>query len=247
MSICGGLKAACTSCGGCRGDFPSVQDFVEGTAHHGVRIHSLESGGAHDMGSPYPRDLMLLGYSSLCGRTSRSRCGRWSASLMIANWQAAPTARQTIAQSSTLAIAWRSRGMLRFLSPRRSAASRQAAKPSKRRAQVMRARVPRAASRAGATISTPLHACTIELSRCRSCFRVEDIHVGPFASSFGSAFVHERNAGGTSDVVSAIDSSRPCSLLSSTLSPSTIARARLARVDQDGSEFHSKRNLEIVR
>jgi GntR family transcriptional regulator / MocR family aminotransferase len=46
-------------------DFPNVQDFVEGTARHGVRIHSLESGGAHDMGSPYPKDSVLLGYSSL--------------------------------------------------------------------------------------------------------------------------------------------------------------------------------------
>jgi GntR family transcriptional regulator / MocR family aminotransferase len=46
-------------------DFPKVQDLVEGTARHGVRIHSLESGGAHDMGSPYPKDSILLGYSSL--------------------------------------------------------------------------------------------------------------------------------------------------------------------------------------
>jgi GntR family transcriptional regulator/MocR family aminotransferase len=46
-------------------DFPNVQDFVESTAGHGVRIHSLESGGAHDMGSPYTKDSILLGYSSL--------------------------------------------------------------------------------------------------------------------------------------------------------------------------------------
>jgi GntR family transcriptional regulator/MocR family aminotransferase len=46
-------------------DFPKVQDLVESTARHGVRIHSLESGGAHDMGSPYPKDSILLGYSSL--------------------------------------------------------------------------------------------------------------------------------------------------------------------------------------
>jgi GntR family transcriptional regulator / MocR family aminotransferase len=45
--------------------FPNVGDFIERTADYGVRIHSLASGGAHDMGSPYPRDSILLGYSSL--------------------------------------------------------------------------------------------------------------------------------------------------------------------------------------
>jgi GntR family transcriptional regulator/MocR family aminotransferase len=46
-------------------DFPSVPDFVASTARYGVRIHSLESGGAHDMGSRYSKDSILLGYSSL--------------------------------------------------------------------------------------------------------------------------------------------------------------------------------------
>jgi GntR family transcriptional regulator / MocR family aminotransferase len=46
-------------------NFPNVHDFVEGTARHGVRIHSLESGGAHDMGSAYAQDSVLLGYASL--------------------------------------------------------------------------------------------------------------------------------------------------------------------------------------
>jgi GntR family transcriptional regulator / MocR family aminotransferase len=45
--------------------FPDVGDFIKRTADYGVRIHSLASGGAHDMGSPYPRDSILLGYSSL--------------------------------------------------------------------------------------------------------------------------------------------------------------------------------------
>jgi GntR family transcriptional regulator/MocR family aminotransferase len=46
-------------------DFPNVQSFVDSTAAYGVRIHSLESGGAHDMGSSYAKDSILLGYSSL--------------------------------------------------------------------------------------------------------------------------------------------------------------------------------------
>jgi len=46
-------------------DFPNVDDFVKRTGDHGVRIHSLASGGAHDMGSPYPKDSILLGYASL--------------------------------------------------------------------------------------------------------------------------------------------------------------------------------------
>jgi GntR family transcriptional regulator/MocR family aminotransferase len=45
--------------------FPKVQNLVDGAARYGVRIHSLESGGAHDMGSPYPNDSILLGYASM--------------------------------------------------------------------------------------------------------------------------------------------------------------------------------------
>jgi GntR family transcriptional regulator/MocR family aminotransferase len=46
-------------------DFPKPPEFIERVARHGVRIHSLHSGGAHDMGSPYAKDAVLLGYSSL--------------------------------------------------------------------------------------------------------------------------------------------------------------------------------------
>jgi GntR family transcriptional regulator/MocR family aminotransferase len=46
-------------------DFPKASEFIERVARGGVRIHSLHSGGAHDMGSPYARDAILLGYSSL--------------------------------------------------------------------------------------------------------------------------------------------------------------------------------------
>ena len=46
-------------------NFPKVQELVDGAARYGVRIHSLESGGAHDMGSPYPNDSILLGYASM--------------------------------------------------------------------------------------------------------------------------------------------------------------------------------------
>jgi DNA-binding transcriptional MocR family regulator len=56
-------KAACISCGGCRAISPS--EFIERVARHGVRIHSLHSGGAHDMGSQYAKDAILFGYSSL--------------------------------------------------------------------------------------------------------------------------------------------------------------------------------------
>jgi GntR family transcriptional regulator / MocR family aminotransferase len=46
-------------------DFPNVDEFVKRTADYGVRIHSLESGGAHDLGSQYQEDSILLGYASL--------------------------------------------------------------------------------------------------------------------------------------------------------------------------------------
>jgi GntR family transcriptional regulator / MocR family aminotransferase len=46
-------------------DFPKVDDLVARVAGYGVRIHSLESGGAHDMGCPYRKDSILLGYASL--------------------------------------------------------------------------------------------------------------------------------------------------------------------------------------
>lgn len=53
-------------------DFPSVKDFVESTARYGVRVHSLETGGAHDMGSPYAKHSILLGYSSLSPQEIRT-------------------------------------------------------------------------------------------------------------------------------------------------------------------------------
>jgi GntR family transcriptional regulator/MocR family aminotransferase len=46
-------------------DFPDPAAFVAATARRGVRLHTLESGGAYDFGSSYVRDSLLLGYSSL--------------------------------------------------------------------------------------------------------------------------------------------------------------------------------------
>jgi GntR family transcriptional regulator / MocR family aminotransferase len=46
-------------------DFPKPSEFIERVARHGVRIHSLHSAGAHDMGSQYAKDAILFGYSSL--------------------------------------------------------------------------------------------------------------------------------------------------------------------------------------
>jgi GntR family transcriptional regulator/MocR family aminotransferase len=45
--------------------FPKPAEFIERVARGGVRIHSLHSGGAHDLGSAYVKDAILLGYSSL--------------------------------------------------------------------------------------------------------------------------------------------------------------------------------------
>ena len=44
VAAAGGVSQRCRIC-------------VDGAARYGVRIHSLESGGAHDMGSPYPGEL----------------------------------------------------------------------------------------------------------------------------------------------------------------------------------------------
>lgn len=45
--------------------FPDAETFVAQVRMHGVELHTLLSGGARDFGSPFVRNGVLLGYSSL--------------------------------------------------------------------------------------------------------------------------------------------------------------------------------------
>jgi GntR family transcriptional regulator/MocR family aminotransferase len=45
--------------------FPEADTLAAQVRQYGVEIHTLQSGGARDFGSPYSRDSILLGYSSL--------------------------------------------------------------------------------------------------------------------------------------------------------------------------------------
>jgi GntR family transcriptional regulator/MocR family aminotransferase len=125
--------------------FPNVKDFVERTASYGVRIHSLESGGAHDMGSPYANDSILLGYSSLSREEIRT------AVLAMANAVQDLTAGRLPAKHQidrVILDACQSNGapsrIPRRRFPQRIALSQQGR--GKRRGAAMRARAPRGGS-----------------------------------------------------------------------------------------------------
>lgn len=46
-------------------NFPTVDRIITAAERYDVRVHSIESAGAFDFGSPYLERCLVLGYSAL--------------------------------------------------------------------------------------------------------------------------------------------------------------------------------------
>ena len=206
------------------------------------------------MGSPYPRDSVLLGYSSLSREDIKIAV---RAMVSVVDETAQPADRRQYRQEGYATLgACRSDGARRrdasdlcpvaAAAPRGEPAGGCIARPYVGAAcmtgiRIMRARAPRDGVPSGRnglnSASTP---CTLELSPM-SLFRpgLRTLTLAPFGSSFGHRpLCTSAIPAGTSGVRPwQWSSSRPCSLRSSTLSPSVMSRAVASlRVDQDARE-----------